>query len=186
LGIETEYEIERTHWAIKDYNLIKTLREKGVIELKQDLPKIEHSQIIIKPKEFSLPRNEIDPTLISVMMPFKKEFDPVYKTINEVCQNIGFKCQRVDDIWHESTIIQDIFNLIFSSVIVDLSGQNPNVLYETGIAHTLGKPVIPIARDIEKQPFDLKHHRILKYLNNKLGLKEMKGKIKKRLLTLAN
>jgi hypothetical protein len=38
----------------------------------------------------------------------------------------------------------DVWNSIYSSsiIIADCTGRNPNVFYELGIAHTLGKPVI--------------------------------------------
>jgi hypothetical protein len=41
-------------------------------------------------------------------------------------------------------------------VIADLNSRNPNVFYETGIAHTLGRDVIQIAQSIEDVPFDLR------------------------------
>ena len=58
------------------------------------------------------------------------------------------RCLRADDIWEESTIIQDIFSLILRCevVVIDCSGKNPNVMYEMGIAHTLGKHVVPITQ----------------------------------------
>ncbi len=82
--------------------------------------------------------------------------------------------------------IQDIFELIYCSsiVIVDFTGKNPNVFYEAGIAHTLGKNVIPITQNIEDIPFDLRHHRVLKYLNNNEGLQGLKKGLETRLKTL--
>jgi hypothetical protein len=82
------------------------------------------------------------------------------------------RCTRVDDIWEESVVIQDIFNLIFRAhvVIVDFTGKNANVMYETGIAHTLGKHVIPISQSLDDVPFDMSHHRVLKYLPNSIPL----------------
>lgn len=53
--------------------------------------------------------------------------------------------------------------------------------YEAGIAHTLGKNVIPITQNIEDIPFDLRHHRVLKYLKNSEGLQELKQGIENRL-----
>jgi hypothetical protein len=84
--------------------------------------------------------------------------------------------------------VQDIFELIYRSsiVIVDFSGRNPNVFYEAGIAHTLGKNVIPITQSIDDIPFDLRHHRVLKYLNNSEGLQELKRSLEKRLKVLKN
>jgi hypothetical protein len=73
-----------------------------------------------------------------------------------------------------------------SIVIVDFSGRNPNVFYEAGIAHTLGKNVIPITQRIEDIPFDLRHHRVLEYLNNREGLQELKKGLEKRLEVLTN
>ncbi len=95
-------------------------------------------------------------------------------------------CYRADDLWNNSTIIQDVFELIYCSsvVIVDFSGKNPNVFYEVGIAHTLGKNVIPITQSIDDIPFDLRHHRTLKYLNNSEGLEELRKGLEKRLEVL--
>ena len=92
---------------------------------------------------------------------------------------MGLACKRVDDIWVDSTIIQDVFSLIYHSkiVICDFTGKNANVLYEAGIAHTLGRTVIPLAQHISDIPFDLRHHRHLMYLPNKEGLEDLKNKL---------
>ena len=77
-----------------------------------------------------------------------------------------------DDIWDNSTFMQDIFDLIFRSqvVISDFSGKNPNVMYETGIAHCLGRTVVPISQHKSDIPSDLRHHRACIYLRNAEGL----------------
>ncbi|MEA3310633.1 MAG: hypothetical protein U9Q76_00255, partial [candidate division WOR-3 bacterium] len=50
-------------------------------------------------------------------------------------------------------------------IIADISRMNPNVMYEMGFAHALGKPIITIAaRDSLKMvPFDLSGRLILLY-----------------------
>lgn len=92
----------------------------------------------------------------------------------------------MDDIWANSAIIQDIFDLIFVSsiVVVDFTGKNSNVMYETGIAHTLGKHVVPITQSIDDVPFDLQSHRVLKYLPNSEGLASLQTDLARRLATL--
>ena len=47
--------------------------------------------------------------------------------------------------------------------VADVSQRNPNVLYEVGIAHTLGKPTILLTSKIEEVPFDIRALRIVVY-----------------------
>ena len=54
-------------------------------------------------------------------------------------------------------------------------------MYETGIAHTLGKTVIPITQSIDDIPSDLGHHRALKYLANEQGYKDFCNDLYRRL-----
>lgn len=139
--------------------------------------------ITFKPSVFQVPLKKSNEKLISVMMPFNKNFDGTYKAINHVAGYMGLECLRADDIWNNSTFIQDIFDLIFcaSVIVVDFTGKNPNVMYETGIAHTLGKTVIPITQSLDDIPSDLGHHRALKYLPNEQGLKDLSNELYKRL-----
>lgn len=143
--------------------------------------------IPIKPSLFRLPEGDIQENLVAVMMPFEAEFDAVIAAIKSACGAASLECMRVDDMWEDSTIIQDVFSLIYRSriVVVDLTGRNPNVFYETGIAHTLGKPVVPITQNRDDVPFDLKHHRFVSYLNNGEGLEDLTTKLKSRLRFLA-
>jgi len=129
-------------------------------------------KITFSPNVFSVPELTVESDLVAVMMPFQKEFEGVHNSIKKACASASYRCLRADDIWEESTIIQDIFNLIFRAnvVVVDFTGKNPNVMYETGIAHTLGKHVIPISQSLSDVPFDMTHHRVLKYLPNSEGL----------------
>ncbi len=148
----------------------------------------EGRKIIFKPNIFDVPADSVDYNLVSVMMPFSPNFSKTYETIQLASKCTGFTCVRADNIWDHSTVIQDIFSLIFRSFIVicDLSGKNPNVFYEAGIAHTLGKHVIPITQSEHDVAFDLQHHRHIKYLNNSEGLIELDSNLQKRLKTLSN
>lgn len=140
----------------------------------------------ITPQVFILPTKEVDNNLVSVMMPLSKDFQEVYDSIKLSCKDANMECQRADDIWKNSVIIQDIFELIHSSgiVVADFSTRNPNVFYEVGIAHTLGKHVIPIAQSMDDIPFDLRHHRVLVYLNNTEGRTELRKTLSSRITTI--
>lgn len=105
-------------------------------------------------------------TDVFVIMPFKKEFDYIYKNqIRKVCEQNNLTCMRGDDIYSSKPIMQDIWSLIFNCkiIIADCTNKNPNVMYELGIAHTLGKKVILITQDTNDIPFDLRHLRHLHY-----------------------
>ncbi len=148
-----------------------------------------HLKSTIIPKVFSVeamqsPEND----LVSVMMPFKAEFNPVYSAIQSSVALVGLSCVRADDIWEHHTIIQDIVTLIARAriVICDCSEKNPNVFYEAGIAHTLGKEVILIAQTEDDVPFDLRHLRYIRYLPNREGLNELSQAIVTRLKSVVN
>jgi hypothetical protein len=53
-----------------------------------------------------------------------------------------------------------------------LTGRNPNVFYETGYAHALGRPVILLTASAADIPFDLKHYPHVIYGNRIADLKE--------------
>jgi hypothetical protein len=142
--------------------------------------------ILFQPKVFEIPEAEVEPNLISAMMPFHPGMTPVYTAIQTAAKIAGFRCERADNIWDASAVIQDVFSLIYRSFIVvcDFTGKNPNVFYEAGIAHTLGKHVIPITQSDGDIPFDLRHHRHLSYLGNGEGIAKMQETLATRFKTL--
>jgi len=144
-------------------------------------------RIAITPRVFQIPAEAPHPRLVTVMMPFDARFTSVYKAIQAACANAGMECERADNVWEHSTIIQDVFGLIWKSSIVvcDFTGRNPNVFYECGIAHTLGRHVIPLAQHESDVPFDLRHHRYLPYQSNGEGLAALSDDLSRRLRTLS-
>jgi len=88
-------------------------------------------------------RTTISKPFCFVLMPFSKDFDDVYQIgIKESCVNAGAYCERVDEQIFQETILERIYNQITKSdfIIADMTGRNPNVFYEVGYAHALGKP----------------------------------------------
>lgn len=191
------------HWGDEDYagNVLSVLKSivtrdpnaLNVIEsfVDQRFPGESHyisakpseRKISFAPNVFQIPDSLPEIDLVSVMMPLRMEFDPVFEAIKRACAANNLRCLRADDIWEESAIIQDIFNLVFKAqvVVVDFSGKNPNVMYETGIAHTLGKHVVPISQSLDDVPFDITHHRVLKYLPNSEGLARLQSALEAKL-----
>jgi len=120
------------------------------------------------------------------MMPFEARFDGVHAAIRDAAAQVGLTCGRADNIWEHSVVIQDIFALIYRSTIVvcDFTGKNPNVFYEAGIAHVLGRHVVPITQQPDDIPFDLRHHRYSTYHANGEGLAVLTGTLAERFATL--
>jgi hypothetical protein len=98
---------------------------------------------------------------VFVLMPFDKKFEDIYKLgIKPACERAGAYAERVDDQIFQESILQRIYNEIAKAdiIIADMTGRNPNVFYETGYAHALGKRVILLTQKTEDIPFDLKHY----------------------------
>ena len=55
------------------------------------------------------------------------------------------------------------------------------MFYEIGIAHTLGRDVILITQNDADVPFDLRHLRYVKYLNNAEGLRKLRTQLEVKL-----
>jgi len=176
VGIELgigRYGFTRTRWTVNAPDLYQVLFQKNVIGFP-------------RPTAFSLPVAAPELNRIAVMMPFGAEFASVWTTLKAAADDGGWVCQRADDIWEDSVLVNDVVALIVRSkvVICDLTGRNANVFYEAGIAHALGREVVLIAQSAEDVPFDLRHHRYIKYLGNSEGLVALKDGLIGRLRTL--
>jgi hypothetical protein len=174
LDIE-DFQFSRTHWSVQNADLYRAL-------LRNFQPRRQ------RPRVFLLPEHEnIEPSLVSAMMPFHPNFDAVYTTLQLTAEAAGLRCRRADDIWENPAVIQDVVSLIDRSsvVICDCTGRNPNVFYEIGIAHTLGREVILITQVEADIPFDLRHLRFVQYLNNGEGLNALSARLQPRLSDLA-
>jgi len=127
---------------------------------------------IFKGREFLLEQN-----LCFVLMPFEQRFQPIYedhikKVVVEECK---MKCMRADDIFSNREIIEDIWEYINKAriVIADVTGKNPNVYYELGIAHTVGKEVVILTQSMDDVPFDIRHLRVIEYTYDPRGARKL-------------
>lgn len=126
----------------------------------------------------------IEKTSIFVLTPFLSKEEKTYQTVQQECSNIGLICRRGDEEYRENDLLSHIVKGILKSraVIVNINGRNPNVFYELGICHAIGKPVIIITslNNEDDIPFDVKGKNIVFYRD----LEELKLKLRSELLKL--
>jgi hypothetical protein len=116
---------------------------------------------------------------VFVLMPFDASFDDVYKLgIKPAAEGAGAYCERIDEQIFAESILQRIYNQITKAdlIVADMTGRNPNVFYEVGYAHAIGKTAILLTRNADDIPFDLKHYPHIIYGGSITGLKDDLGK----------
>lgn len=137
-------EYNRTHWAIKDGGI--------------------PTDMLDKMQRKTLKTNS--PVTCFIIMPFRAELEPVRDVVKETVERqsngIAF---RADDTFHPGNVIDQVKESIAKAdfCVVDVTGANPNVLWEAGYAHALNKPVIQIGQDTSNLPFDIRALRTLQY-----------------------
>ncbi len=103
---------------------------------------------------------------IFVLIPFDERFRDIYKFgIKGAAEEIEAYAERVDEQIFTEGILERIFNQISKAdvIIADMTGRNPNVFYEVGYAHALGKIVLLLTQNTDDIPFDLKHRQHIVY-----------------------
>lgn len=176
LGIVDGFELKHTHWSVRDIDLFRTL-------LRLQLSPVSN------PKAFELDQAEsVDERLISVMMPFDQRFDVVLRAIQSAATQLQMKCVRADELFKADTILRNVVSTINTSrvVICDCTGGNPNVFYEIGIAHSLGRDVVLIANRQTDLPANLAHTIYLPYETTTAGLAKLQLQLVQRVTQLRN
>jgi molecular chaperone HtpG len=111
-----------------------------------------------------IPGYNSKPRQVFVMMPFRNEHDWIYEDLESVCSELDLTIVRLDQIDVRERITDSIFEKIRESGVLFgiLLDNNPNVMYELGLAHAYGKAwqTILLSNDSKQIPFDLKDYQV--------------------------
>lgn len=120
---------------------------------------------------------QVQRDMVMCLMPFHKRYDKVYIALQNACKQCGYSAIRSDNQFVSGDILKYTIELILKAqiIIAVIDGRNPNVFYEIGIAHSLGKVVILVSNiaDFQSVPFDLRNNRMVLYK----GATDLEGNI---------
>ena len=178
--------LEGEDWRDADAQIRTTLQSTGLgaylDALQASVGRLKSDVLFLGPERlYPAPKLEARDTVSCfIVMPFSSEWsNDVHRTLADACRAASVKPVRGDDLFTPTDILVDIWHSINDAdfVIADITGRNPNVLYELGIAHTLAKPVLIVSRNAADIPIDLGTRRVILYgqsggdCNDDLGIK---------------
>lgn len=156
------------------------------VSLAQLAELIPDDTMVVRPC-FGLPPKAVTELDVFVLMPFKPELKPVYEDhLRPISQGLGLAIARADDFFTAHSVMSDVWAAVCAArvLIADCTGRNPNVFYEIGLAHVLGKDVVLITQNSEDVPFDLGHLRRLEYQYTPRGMDEFEKRLSETLKTV--
>lgn len=108
-----------------------------------------------------------------IIAPIGDPGSPVRKRSDQVSRHIiapaakdnGYEPIRAHEIPQPGVITHQIIEQLLDApmVVADLSGHNPNVLYELAIRHAIRKPLVQMIDHNEALPFDIAPLRTIKF-----------------------
>lgn len=113
-------------------------------------------------------RTQEEPATAFVVMPFVEPWsDQVYAYIGRAVDALDGRliATRADEIAKPGRITDQIIDAIGAAdvVIADITGRNPNVFWELGFAHAVGRPCALLMQRGDSAPFDIYDHRRVDY-----------------------
>lgn len=134
-------------------------------------------------KQFGIEKKDlkIEKNKAVFLTPFNEQGTRTFYLCSDILGSVGIFLQKTDNIVHKDDILMNVILLIIQSewIIVNIDGRNPNVYYELGIAHAIGKKTIIISQskysseDINNQDigFDIRQRKIIIY-KDEMDLKD--------------
>ncbi len=185
----------------RDYVLQVNLSGQELRVLVDDVPVIQH--LLSRPLEgrqvgliaagnqevsFSDFEVKSDRPRAFVVMQFAEPFHTFYReVIQKQADAAGFDVVRIDEKAGPGIIFQDIQREIEQAevVIAEITPANPNVFYELGYAHALGKPTILLAQREAELPFDIRSFRVVFYNDTIGGKVDVERNLRRHLDSIA-
>ena len=139
------------------------------------------NDVVANPQE--LERGSPHRLVCFLLSPFepRETFDQVHDAVRAACTlcaasaGIEIECRRADTLHEAKTVHDDIWRHVAAAdlLVVDVTGLNPNVMIELGVAAALRRPsqviLIKAADDTFQLPFNAFAQRYLPYRKSILG-----------------
>ena len=191
--ISLEDRIQKVEAELSEYHSTPSVEakigkiEKSLSELRMASARVSESG----EQEDLLKKYKAAEKRVFVIMPFESLFEDIWKGgIKMACDSEGFVSLRVDEISLSSWINEDIEEYIEKAdvVIADITGNNPNVMFELGWALAKGKKPIIIRQyeTPEEVPFDVYGLRRISYKTTWSGIEELRKDICKYIKATAD
>jgi uncharacterized RDD family membrane protein YckC len=115
-----------------------------------------------------------------VLISFDPEGQVRFATLDQLGEELGFETLRVAQYYSSGMILEEIVRSIRDAylIVADLTSGNPNVCYELGIAHALGKRVFLVADDPEACRIDFGAIGVSKFEQTLDGRDRLRGELK--------
>ena len=168
---EIDEEIERltfmlTHSSINEYLDVNRLVIQGQSDNIGN-GTIDYSNFL---KQFGIDAKSISirKNFAIFLTPFNSSGNRAYSICQTTLNQLGIILQRTDNVVDKNDIMMNIVSQIVRAefLIVNIDGRNPNVYYELGIAHAIGKPTILISSTKSPEQnidFDLRQKYMILY-----------------------
>lgn len=106
------------------------------------------------------------------------------EVIQPACESFGIKPIRADKMTKAGEIPEQIVRLLATAdlVIADLTGANPNVMYELGLRHATGLPAIQLGEH-GRLPFDIAAIRTIQFARTETGLVQARHQLQEMIAT---
>ncbi|WP_459198627.1 hypothetical protein [Bacillus subtilis] len=98
-----------------------------------------------------------------------------------ILSELGFETTVAHRMSDGGSITNQLISRILEDdlVIANLTGLNPNVMYEIAVRHAIRKPIVHVCEHGTKLPFDLGTERTIFFTNDMMGVIEVKATFKK-------
>jgi len=104
---------------------------------------------------------------VFVSIPFNGQFDDVFDAVSALASKRHLKAERIDQT---SAVAKPVIDSVLRAirearvVIADVTGSNPNVLHEVGLAQAFGKPIVLLTQEQPEQAaFNVRSLTVIRY-----------------------
>lgn len=202
-GMGEQLDIENTSDEVGTYVALMSLyADKGTFDFVVDLterikatqsfyrnvgPELAELQYLLE-ELIAETDQKISAPHVFVLMPYREEFLALYeKVIRPALRSAGCTTALAKDVLTVDSLVDVITEQITRStfLVADTTGKNPNVFYELGYAHALGKKVILITQNVGDIPFDISGLKHIEYaLDSPTVLQQELKELSARLLQM--